>query len=123
MTDCPSSRPDMEGARVFGIVGGMADAPQVSYLRQPVPAADLPPAETAPIRLTRFLRFGGGCVQGDCVHFDGAECRLGAAVARIGAGIAERPGFCALRKSCRWYAERGFAACRGCSRIVTEHPG
>ena len=42
---CPSAQPSMEGAVVFGVVGGTASEPRVGYLTQPLPVTPAAPLE------------------------------------------------------------------------------
>lgn len=69
------------------------------------------------------LRFAGPCVESACRQWAEDRCSLGDAVA--GPGRAERavddtlaPPPCAIRPTCRWWAQGGADACRICPHIV-----
>jgi hypothetical protein len=80
------------------------------------------------------MRFAGGCAESACGHWRDARCGLvelltdagapagqGSADAGAGAGAdadADAPPPCPIRATCRWWAQRGVAACRICPTIV-----
>lgn len=121
---CPSSRPDIERAAVFGVVAGTPDAPRVRYLAGLVPVAEVLGDHPAPLPLTEFLRIAAPCVEARCRHHADGQCRLGEGLARLGRSMADGAGLqpCPLRASCRWWHERGGDACAACAGVVTDRP-
>lgn len=116
---CPSSQPDMDGAQVLGVVERGPDGPRVAYLNAHVPVTDDILASTGEVPPTLVFRFAAPCVAKKCTHFDGEKCQL---AVRIAAGL--RPAVdklppCAVRRTCRWYAQEGGAACGRCPQVVT----
>lgn len=64
----------------------------------------------------RLYRLAGKCVTSGCLHWTGLACQLGATVA--GVKIRRKhENFCAIRTSCRWYAENSNDACSTCAFI------
>ena len=120
---CPSAQPDMEGAVAFGVVGGTAEEPAVSYLRDPLPVTPELLQLARPVRPTEVFRFAAPCAEGGCRHFDGESCQLGRKLAEnVPSDRRELPA-CRLRPRCRWWHERGRAACFRCPLVVTTHYG
>jgi hypothetical protein len=125
---CPSAQPEMDGAVAFGVVGGTAHEPVVSYLPEPIPASAKLLQLSRPVKPTEVFRFAAPCAERDCQHYDIEDtdeigrCRL---AERITADIppiaSEKLPACRIRGSCRWWEEQGRAACSRCPLIVTEH--
>lgn len=116
---CPSAQPEMPGAQVLGVVSVAAEGPRVAYVAGTVPvtrdllgkAGDLPP--------TRVMRFASRCEASRCAHFDGADCRLAQRIVAQLQPVVDALPPCAIRRSCRWYAQEGAAACVRCPQVVT----
>lgn len=118
---CPSAQPEMEDAVAFGVVGGTAEEPLVSYLTEPQPVTPELLALATPVRPTEVFRFAARCAEGGCQHFDGAACQLGNKLAHdVPAAVDQLPR-CRLRPSCRWWHEQGREACLRCPLVVTTH--
>jgi hypothetical protein len=113
----------MDGAVAFGVVGGSATRPEVSYLDTPIQVSGELLALTHPVEPTEVFRFAAPCAEGGCRHFDGAECRLGHKLARDVPEATRLLRPCRLRPNCRWWHEQGAAACRRCPAIVTTDYG
>ncbi|MFE2151524.1 hypothetical protein ACFXAO_16010 [Streptomyces lavendulae] len=69
------------------------------------------------------FRFAGPCVESACTQWAAGRCSLGDVVAGLGrseraGGDALTPPPCAVRPTCRWWAQGGADACRVCPRIV-----
>jgi hypothetical protein len=118
---CPSAQPDMDGARVFGVLSGTPEAPRIAYLKAEItidPAAvdlgGLPP--------TQVFRFAARCEASRCVHFNGQQCTLAARVVERLPEVVEALPACTVRPTCRWYLEQGAPACRRCPQVVTMVP-
>ena len=61
-------------------------------------------------------RLMGKCITSNCFHWSGYSCQLGEAVASVRIR-KKNDAHCAIRASCRWYAENSFDACSTCSYI------
>jgi hypothetical protein len=120
---CPSAPPNAEGSVAFGIVGGTAEQPVVSYLDEPLPVTPELLQLARPVRPTEVFRFAAPCAEGGCRHFDGANCRLGRKLAENVPTDRQRLPACRLRPSCRWWHEQGRAACLRCPLVVTTPHG
>jgi hypothetical protein len=125
---CPSSACG-EGAVVLGVMTGGG---RLAYLHPPVPVdAEFAAREAATGNPERRYRFAGPCVEGDCPQWTGTRC----AIADMVAGPAARPvdlglpaparrlPACSIRQSCRWFFQRGPAACAVCPLIVADMGG
>jgi hypothetical protein len=75
------------------------------------------------------FRFSGTCVESGCKQWTGSRCGVIDRV--LAAGVTPPPVVasagtraslpqCAIRSTCRWFAQSGAAACRVCPLIVTE---
>ena len=72
----------------------------------------------------RRFRFAAPCVRGACAQWTGARCGV---IDRVleelpvaeSAFLAELPR-CSIRPQCRWFGQRGAAACGACPLIVTD---
>ena len=115
---CPSAQPDMDGAQVFGVILGEVDEPMVSYLQQPVAPGEVS-AFLHGEEPTRVLRFAAPCEESRCVHHDGASCTLGSRVANYVPAVVHVLPRCAVRSTCRWFAEQGRSVCLRCPQVVT----
>lgn len=116
---CPSGR-CAEGSLLLGIV---QRDDSVGFIRPAIPidADFVGRAQSSPLR--RF-RFAEPCATSDCVQWTGERCGV------IDGVLAERPAnaeqiapplpYCSIRKTCRWFAQSGRAACAVCRFVVTE---
>lgn len=109
----------MAGARVIGVVLGTADAPEVAYLDEAIPVDELT-VDIDPAMFGSVFRIAAECEGSACVHFENEVCSLGERIARDVPGTVDLLPRCAIRRDCRWYAERGPAACRRCPQILTR---
>ena len=122
VASCPSSLWTDPDARVFGVVTGTVEEPAVEYLDATVePSSKLLALLPEGVGPGEVYRVAAPCKQGACRNYDATaqSCDL---VNRI---VAQVPidvtmlAFCAIRKSCQWFAQHGNAACKRCS-IVTS---
>lgn len=120
---CPSARPEMEGARLLGVVDGEPGRERLAYLRRPEPVTPDLLSLAAPLSPTRIFRFAAPCAESACQHFDGTSCRLAQRIVRTLPEAVDEVAVCALRPACRWWRQEGEAACRRCPMIVTEGDG
>lgn len=120
---CPSSRPEMSGSAVFGVVLGSVEQPRVAYLDQLQPVTGDLLALAGPVAPTEVFRFAAPCAGGACQHFDGTDCRLASRIVEgLPAAVDQLPK-CAIRDSCRWWLQEGAEACFRCPLIASESYG
>lgn len=117
---CPSSQPDQPGAVAFGVVGGTAEAPRISYLRSPLPVVQELLDLAAPVEPTEVFRFAAPCVESACQHFADEQCTLVTKIARLVHGTDYGVPPCRIRPRCRWWHQEGVEACRRCPLVVTR---
>jgi hypothetical protein len=120
---CPSAQPHCEGAQVFGVVGGTADAPAVAYLSAPQPVSDELMQLSRPVRLGEVFRIAAPCACSGCGHYasEGSKCRLVEKVVQRMPVVVDKLPPCAIRPECRWWQQEGKAACVRCPQVVTEN--
>lgn len=116
---CPSAQPHMEGAVVFGVVGGTAGEPWVRYFDERLPATPDVLALAGGVDPAEVYRFGAPCAGGGCRHFDGASCRLATKLVQLTPPASRALPACALRPDCRWWRQEGKSACMRCPVVVT----
>ncbi|MFI6759000.1 hypothetical protein ACIBF5_07620 [Micromonospora sp. NPDC050417] len=118
---CPST--PKANATVF--LGMITPAGRVAYVTPPLAAevalAGLPdPTEATESR----YRLAGPCVTSSCGFWTGDHCGLGERLVASyqETGVPDEAALprCAIRRTCRWYAEQGPAACPACSHVVTD---
>jgi hypothetical protein len=71
------------------------------------------------------MRFAAPCQKGACAQWTGTHCGV---AARVLEHMAAHPDLlrsdgvqpCLIRATCRWFAERGAAACQACDLVVTD---
>ena len=117
---CPSAQPDMEGARVLGVISGSAEQSQVAYLNSNVPVTAGLLAAAAPLKPTEVFRFAAYCEENKCRHFDGSHCQLATRIVQILPAVTDGLPPCLIRAECRWFQQEGKAACMRCPQVVTE---
>jgi hypothetical protein len=70
------------------------------------------------------MRLAAKCETAACKHYTGSSCALATKIVARLDPVVDVPPPCSIRPSCRWYDERGKAACVRCPQVVTElHPG
>lgn len=121
---CPSAAAEPGRSVVFGIAGATSrpddSGPTVAYLAQTMPVPEDIAARTAPVAPNAVLRTAAPCAGSACGHFSGHSCTL---IERIVAAldpVVDRPPACAIRGTCRWWAEQGRTACVRCPQVVTD---
>ncbi|MEO3777197.1 hypothetical protein ABGB16_10180 [Micromonospora sp. B11E3] len=118
---CPST--PATNATVF--LGMITPAGRVAYVTPQLPAeVALAASAGADGPVESRYRFAGPCVTSSCGFWTGDHCGLGERLVAsyretTGSAEAELPR-CAIRRSCRWYAEQGPSACVACSHVVTD---
>lgn len=118
---CPSGSADDRHARIFGIVGGTAEEPQVTYLARPLRVTPELLAQLDGVSPAEVFRVVSPCAEHRCKHFAQGECGVARHVATLPA-VAPDLHACGIRATCRWFAERGAGACARCPQVVTLLP-
>lgn len=117
---CPSSRPELENSKVFGIVLGTVEAPHVNYLNQPQPVTDELVALSDSVTPAEVFRITSPCLAKGCNNFDGQNCRLATRIIENLPAVVEDLPSCSIRSDCRWWKQEGKAACIRCPQVVTD---
>jgi hypothetical protein len=118
---CPSALPEMDGAVIFGVVGGTTQEPRVAHLVQPLPVTDELLALAEPASPLQVFRTAAPCAMSACAHFAQNRCRLVSRIVdELPAAVDGLPA-CRIRPDCRWWQQEGPAACHRCPLIVTEN--
>jgi len=120
---CPSSRPEMPGSAVFGVVLGSVEQPRVAYLDQLQPVTEELLALSGPVAPTEVFRFAAPCAGGACQHFDGTDCRLASRIVELLPSVVDDLPECAIRDACRWFLQEGGEVCFRCPLIAREGGG
>jgi hypothetical protein len=126
---CPSAL-CRENALLLGVVGPDG---VLAYVQPPTRiGAEFVSAARELGRPERRFRFSDACVEGACPQWTGSGCgvidiAIGPAPDKPAAEDSARAEkglpACAIRRSCRWYAQRGAAACQVCPAIVADTGG
>lgn len=68
------------------------------------------------------FRFSGPCVGGACKQWDGTRCGVIEDIIHAAPPDFEAAGLprCLIRDRCRWFSQRGGAACMVCPDVVTD---
>ena len=117
-TWCPSAPADRPEAVVLGV---HADSDGLSYLAEPVPAADALDLVPDGIEPTHVLRFAAFCDQA-CMHRRGNDCELASKVVVLPTISLHALPRCHLRPRCQWWKQSGADACRQCPLVRTTAP-
>lgn len=122
---CPSA-PGAPGATLLGVLG--ADG-RIHYLRTAMMVdQDFLDASGAQGPVEARMRFAGKCQTSGCSQWTGRRCGvIDRAMAHL-EGLGELPVTaalrpCVIRADCRWFHQRGTAACGTCTLIVTDTQG
>jgi hypothetical protein len=116
---CPSAQPEMDDPQVIGVMEPGPDGRRLSYVNGHVPVTEEVLASTGDVPPTLVYRFAARCMESRCRHFDGARCGLALRMVEGLQPTVEKLPPCAIRRTCRWHAEAGDAACLRCSQVVT----
>jgi len=116
---CPSAPHDSEDSLVFGVVTGV-DQTSVTYLSEPVPESALGVVLPDGVEPTQVFRFTAKCAEHKCRHFQDCKCTLGDRIVKMLPTVSESLPKCSIRGHCRWFRERGRAACLRCPGIVSH---
>jgi hypothetical protein len=122
---CPSVPPHHPDAVAFGVVAGTVAEPEMIPLVPAVPVTDELLALAGPVSPGEVFRFAGRCVEGGCRHWEEQvqRCRLVAKTVEFVPIVVEKLKPCAIRSTCRWWAQEGKAACVRCPQVASSDPG
>jgi hypothetical protein len=117
---CPSAQPEMEEARILGVIDYSSKAKQVLYLKgrerlDPNTLGNVPKA-----LMGQVLRLSAKCERSRCAQFSDGKCGLGERIAHTLADVVNSLPSCSIRNTCRWHAEQGAKICLKCPQIVTS---
>lgn len=115
---------DEPTAKVLGVVG--ADG-RVIFAREPIPIDDTFKERARQGRNPdKRFRFVTPCLQRGCRHWQESRCIVADIVTDEMTAAAD-PGelagplpTCPIRPACRWWEQRGEAACRVCPDVVAQ---
>ena len=116
---CPSAQPQMDGAAIFGVVGGTAQEPRVAYVNKLQEASEDLLQLAEPAQPTEVFRIAAPCAESQCQHFKGGSCSLVERVVNHLPEVVDDLPPCSLRPTCRWWLEQGRAACLRCPQVTT----
>lgn len=121
---CPSAYCE-EGALLLGV---MTPSGRLAYIQPPTRVdADFVARAQAMGRPEARFRFSAPCREGQCPQWTGGGCGVvDFALDTYAAADSPLPDIlpaCAIRRTCRWYAQRGAAACAICPLIVADVGG
>jgi hypothetical protein len=119
---CPSAQPDMEDARIFGLVGGSVDKPEIAYLKRDALVGPDVIEQLGDLDPTHVFRFSAKCESSRCAQFENGKCGLGIRVAKQLPAVVTTLPSCQIRDSCRWFAESGSEVCYRCPQVMTRVP-
>jgi len=111
----------MAEAQILGVVRGDTDEPRIAYLNEYVPATSDILAEAAPAIPGEVFRLAARCEHSKCAHFDGTRCQLAVRIVDMLPTVTDHLPPCVIRKTCRWFAQEGRAACLRCPQVVTAN--
>lgn len=116
---CPSAPMEI-GATVLGVVG-----PEGRLRRLP-PGMTVTPAfleiASAGRSPAKRFRFASACQASRCKHWTGERCGVPEIVTSLLSDRVEPQPLraCAIRGTCRWFAQDGASACGLCDWVVTD---
>jgi hypothetical protein len=110
----------MAAAEVLGVLETSDGVTRLSYLEERLAVTDEVLALAGDVAPTRVFRFAATCEERACSHFDGVDCRLATRIVEGFQASTDKPPPCLIRRTCRWFAQEGRAACMRCSQVVTE---
>lgn len=120
-TRCPSAQPRMADAEILGVVGREEGEPRVEYVNGHMPATADVLGLAAPLPPTEVFRLSAHCEERRCTHFDGERCQLAVRIVDMLPEVTAWLPPCNIRRTCRWYAQEGRAACLRCPQVVTSN--
>jgi len=115
---CPSA-PVKKGLDVFAYFDDKKD---LQYLEETEPITVVMIDELKLSSTSTSLRAAMPCATKGCINWDGSRCSVPDQMNYLlKEKIKPNPILsCAIRTSCRWYAQEGIAACSICPLVVTD---
>ena len=118
---CPSAQPEWPNSVVFGVVGGTASDPSVSFLPTAQPVTEEVIKLSEPVTPVEVFRFAAPCLCKGCIHFSNEDCQLVKRIVNLLPVVTEELPPCDIRPQCRWWQQEGIAACKHCPQVVTAN--
>ncbi len=115
---CPSTTVE-HAPTLLGVVGPDG---RVHYVTPALPLDDefRHKAAKAGAAEARF-RFAGPCVERGCQQWTGTRCGvIDSLLDQVEHDLETALRPCTVRRECRWFAQRGAAACRACPWVITD---
>ena len=97
---CPSAQPDMEEARIFGLLSGTPDEPRIAYLAPGVQVDQDATVQLGAVSPTEAFRFAAVWESHRCAHFDGNQCSLGQRIVSQLPEVVDLLPVCQIRHRC-----------------------
>jgi hypothetical protein len=117
---CPSAPSEIAEGQIFAVVlRGDEARNAVAYLNRTTPMREDLRLRSDLVSTEEVFRVAGPCGERRCRHFDGAHCGLAQRITELLAPSVDRLPRCAIRSSCRWWAEQRASACVRCPSIAT----
>jgi hypothetical protein len=105
----------------------MTTSGRLAYVNPPVPVdTEFVARAHAQGSPEQRFRFAGTCVSDSCPQWTGEGCAvadMAADAAPPGLPSGARLPSCSMRASCRWFFQRGVAACLACPLLVADMGG
>ena len=118
---CPSAQPGMAEPQILGVMSWEADEPRLAYLNAHLPATPEILGRAGPVAPTEVFRLAARCEEKRCTHFDGTRCQLAVRIVERLPAVTDALPPCVIRRTCRWFAQEGRAACLRCPQILTTN--
>ena len=119
---CPSAQPDMQDARIFGVIAGTPAEPRVAYLKRKAQVTPQMLEQLDGLDPTQVFRYAARCENGRCAQYEGGRCSLAQRIVALLPPVVSDLPSCQIRDTCRWFAEEGGASCVRCPQVVTLVP-
>ena len=110
---CPAAM-ESHGSEVFGVFEPSEG--QIRYLDAVIPLPSVVREVVESDQLCERTRISADCQTLKCHYWQGG-CRLGWFVSRTDSSTRMSDQLCAISDRCRWHAEYGESACKGCSKV------
>lgn len=113
---CPSSMIDRPDAKVLGVI---KDDGRVEYLAEPRPVTPEFVAIASQGRDPHLrFRFTSTCGQSGCKSWSGGRCSIADLEVDNVPPVTNALPACPIRATCRWFEQRGAAACGVCPQVI-----
>jgi hypothetical protein len=115
---CPSGH-CTPGALVLGVVHDST----VRFVSPPLVVDEDFAARADPVTARQRFRFAEPCQEGACEQWRNGRCSvIDEVLSGTGAPVTADKSLpsCPIRRTCRWFAQSGPAACHSCRLVITE---